>query len=117
MIFNGRRKLAEKGRVVLAVLLTGAVCYMVFVLFDCIRISRTNSGTKPIITIQEEIPNGEGDICYTGLGYTVVYKIGYTEVAESDTFKIKDTRQYIKEFAYGQEIWLFNRIFLWGWIE
>ena len=87
---------------------------MVFVLVDCVRISKAEAGAKPIITISEEIPNGAGDIRYRGLGYSVVYKMDYKvqEGAGGAT-----GISYIKENAYGQEIWLFDKVLLWGWVE
>lgn len=104
----------KKGKIVLTVIAVCVVCFAAFVLIDCVRISRAELGTKPLITISEEIPNGPGDLRYRGLGYSVVYKMG-DEMQTGDSGE--SCISYIEENAYGQEFWLFDKILVWGWVE
>lgn len=104
----------KRGKVILMIVLSCVVCFALFVLVDCVRLSKAEVGAKPLITIRENIPNGEGDLSYDGLGYSVKYKMGLQQTENS---KITDTASYIKEYAYGQEIWLFDKILVWGWVS
>ena len=75
--------------------------YILFVTIDCIRLGKTDSETKPIITVSSA--ENENRSKYTGLGYSVVY--------------YKDGQDKITENVYGAEFRLFDKILIWAWVE
>lgn len=95
---------------IIGVILTSAVfLWAGFVTIDCIRLRNSKTGTKPLITIREEV--SENLLSYTGLGYTIKYKAEIGDVLE------KNDITYIEQLGYGADFWLFDRVLVWGWIE
>ena len=87
---------------VIAILL---IIYVLFVTVDCIRLKKTQTETKPFITISyAEYENGNK---YNGLGYSIKY---YKD-------KPIDTDDNIEKNIYGAEFRLFDKILIWAWVE
>jgi len=91
--------------------------YSVFILEESIRLSH-NEGSKPLIVLDKVFcskedygcydMNGEYEEKYISLGF--VFKQGYylDEGSTSDNYNYH---------LYKEEFYLFNKIFLWGWIN
>lgn len=84
--------------------------FALYVGIDCFRLSKSDYGTKPLITISDHTDEplfGASGLCseYEGLGYKVRYSKYYDETN--------------KEAFVGKqaECRLFDSILLWAWIE
>lgn len=86
------------------------LAYGLFVGVDCIRLYNADISKPPIITTQPTVIE-DNDIKYTGLGYTVIY-----EIKEDLTSEESGTINTIYDIC-GAEFRLFDKIFLWAWIE
>lgn len=63
---------------------------------DCFRLTMAEPGTKPLITI--DVVETANQIEYKGLGYSVSYRYEDMQIS-------------------GAELWLFDSIFIWGYIS
>lgn len=88
-----------------AVLLYGA-----FVGSECLRLHNSFESKPPIITTDLTQIN-DYEIKYTGLGYTVTYRL-YEPIA-LDEYESKNSIYDVS----GAEFRLFDKILLWAWIE
>ena len=82
-------------KTVLAVVLAIVICGVGYIAVDCVRLAASEPGTKPFITLTTYEESGL--IEYKGLGYSVVYSYDSSQI-------------------YAMNIWLFDKILVWGWI-
>ena len=83
--------------------------YGVFVTVDCVRLYNSFESKQPIITTQE--PKTEDySIKYTGLGYTITYRL-YEKIGSEEY----ESYSPIYDVC-GAEFKLFDKIILWAWI-
>ncbi len=83
--------------------------YICFVGIDCFRLNTKNDvSARPLIVITT-VNDGE-TLKYTGLGYSVEYKIKYEDIENGDG--ITQIRN-----IYSANFKLFNVIPLWAWTE
>ncbi len=98
----------KKVKIAIIIMLSLLISYGILVTVDCISLKNSEIGTKPIVTINEEITDRR--IAYTGLGYTISYYVnGDTTTSNGITL--------IEETGYGAEFRLFNKILIWAWAE
>ncbi len=84
--------------------------YGVFVGVECVRLYNSETSKPPIISTQPtKIENDT--VKYTGLGYTVTYRIN-----EEIETKENASLNAIYDIC-GAEFKLFDKILLWAWIE
>lgn len=84
--------------------------YGLFVGVDCVRLYNADTSRPPIITTSPTITEND-TVKYTGLGYTVTYRISEeTETEENASLNA------IYDIC-GAEFRLFDKILLWAWIE
>lgn len=104
--------MSGKAKVVIGAVAAVVLIYAAFVTADSIRLSKSEVGTKPLITLAEaEDTNENAGVStrkYDGLGYSVTYRydIGQAEDAESAGL-----------IGYGAEFRLFGCILIWAWAE
>lgn len=96
-------------KTVTIIILSIVLLWVGVVTVDCIRLRNSQCGTKPFITLQEE--DGDTILSYTGLGYTVNYRIDIGEVTT------ENGTTYVEQLGYGADFWLFDKVLVWGWIE
>lgn len=89
------------------------VCYVGFVVIDCIRLQITKFDTKPLIVISEELECYDERTCeyynkYKGLGYSITYSYYIDESSAENNIGVD---------ANGAEFRLFDKIMIWAWIE
>ena len=97
-------------RVLIIIISSAVLLYGVFVGIDCVRLYNADESRPPIVSTQPIKMQGN-EIKYTGLGYTVTYKINEETEAEEN-----DSLNAIYDIC-GAEFRLFNKILLWAWIE
>ena len=83
--------------------------YGVFVGVDCVRLYNADESKAPIITTDLAQIN-DYEIKYTGLGYTVTYRL-YEPIALDEY----ERNEPIYDVS-GAEFRLFDKIMLWAWI-
>ena len=97
-------------RLMIIIISSAILLYGVFVGVDCVRLYNADVSKPPIITTSPaKIENDT--VKYTGLGYTVTYRI--TVETETDE---NETRNAIFDIC-GAEFRLLDKILLWAWIE
>ncbi len=84
------------------------ICFGCYVTVDCIRLRNAEMGTKPLITVSENVSDTR--TTYYGLGYYVQYD---TDAEESQ----EGNMTYIATAGYGAEFRLFHKILIWAWAE
>lgn len=62
-------------KILIVIVLIILLVLILYIITDCIRLSKADFGTNPIITIKEEQLSQDSRIItrYTGLGYTIDY--------------------------------------------
>ena len=97
-------------RALVIIISSAILIYGVFVGVDCVRLYNVDESKPPIITARPtKIQDDE--IKYTGLGYTVTYRINEEIETEENA-----SRNAIYDIC-GAEFRLFDKILLWAWIE
>ena len=97
-------------RILVIIISSAVLLYGVFVGVDCVRLYNADVSEPPIITTSPT--KIENDIVkYTGLGYTVTYRINEEIETEENS-----SRKAIYDIC-GAEFRLFDKILLWAWIE
>lgn len=96
-------------KLLLLTVLILAVVFAIFVAADCVRLNQSPRGTKPLITVGEEIT--ENRVIYHGLGYSIHYYVDMSGTTEVDGAALA------QQLGYGAEFRLFDKIMLWAWIE
>ncbi len=96
-------------RFLVIVISSAVLLYGLFVGIDCVRLYNSDISKPPIISTQSIKMQGD-EIKYTGLGYTVTYKINEETKAEENA-----SLNAIYDIC-GAEFRLFDKILLWAWI-
>lgn len=97
-------------RILIIIISSAVLLYGLFVGIDCVRLYSADESKPPIISTQPTKMQGD-EIKYTGLGYTVTYRINEEiEAKENASFNA------IYDIC-GAEFRLFDKILLWAWIE
>lgn len=96
-------------RTLIIVIASLILLYGVFVGVDCVRLYNADESKPPIITTDLTQIN-DYEIKYTGLGYTVAYRL-----YESVDLDESDSSNSIYDVS-GAEFKLFDKIMLWAWI-
>lgn len=78
--------------------------YTLFIIEETVRISHT-SDSKPLIVLKEE--RNDERIIYNSIGFKLTNRYGYSQVHSEESKKI----------IVGQEVWLFDKFLIWGWIS
>ena len=97
-------------RTLIIAISSAILLYGLFVGVDCVRLYNTFESKPPIITTQ---PTQIEDysIKYTGLGYTVTYRL-YEKIGSNENESYSPLYD-----VSGAEFRLFDKILLWAWIE
>lgn len=98
------------GRIFLITLSSLLLLYGVFVGIDCVRLYSADESQPPMV-IMQATQKEDYSIKYTGLGYTVTYRL-YEKIALDEY----ESNQPIYGIC-GAEFRLFDKILLWAWIE
>ena len=85
-------------------MLSVIVVYALFITEEVIRLSH-NSLAGPLIVFEEEYTGNNGDVTYKSLGFTLT-----TEFA-----KFSENEDIV--YPISQELWLFDKFLIWGWIS
>lgn len=86
------------------------LAYGLFVGVDCVRLYKAETSKAPIIATQPtKIENDT--VKYTGLGYTVTYRVN------EETETVENESKNAVYDIFGAEFRLFDKILLWAWIE
>lgn len=97
-------------RVLIIVISSAIILYGLFVGVECVRLYNADISRPPIITTSP--PKTENDtVKYTGLGYTITYRINEKVETEENA-----SLNSIYDVC-GAEFRLFDKILLWAWIE
>ena len=80
------------------------VIYALFITEEVIRLSH-NSLAEPLIVFKESNTGNNGDVTYKSLGFTLT-----TEFA-----KFSENKDMV--YPISQELWLFDKFLIWGWIS
>ncbi len=97
-------------RALIITISSAVLLYGVFVGIECVRLYNAETSKPPIITIKPtKIQDDE--VKYTGLGYTIIYKINEEIEAK------ENVSQNVIHDICGAEFRLFDKILLWAWIE
>ena len=91
-------------KITMIVMLSVVVIYVLFITEEVIRLSH-NSLAEPLIVFEEEYTGDDGDVTYKSLGFTLT-----TEIA-----KFSENKDMV--YPISQELWLFDKFLIWGWIS
>ena len=97
-------------RVLIIIISSAVLLYGLFVGIDCVRLHNADISEPPII-ITQPTKIQDDEVKYTGLGYTVTYRINEEIETEENA-----SRNAIYDIC-GAEFRLFDKILLWAWIE
>ena len=91
-------------KITIIVMLSVVVTYALFITEEVVRLSH-NSLAEPLIVFEEEYTGDDGDVTYKSLGFTLT-----TEFA-----KFSENEGIV--YPISQELWLFDKFLIWGWIS
>ena len=91
-------------KIIMIVMWFVIVTYVLFITEEVVRLSH-NSLAEPLIVFEEEYTGDDGDVTYKSLGFTLT-----TEFA-----KFSENNDMV--YPVSQELWLFDKFLIWGWIS
>lgn len=99
----------EVKKVFLASALLLLLAVSLYIGADCVRLNRSEVGTRPFITFAAELT--ESQVVYHGLGYSVRYYVSPGDITREEDM------EKVGQFGYGGEFRLLDSLLLWAWIE
>lgn len=97
-------------RVLIIAISSAVLLYGVFVGVECVRLYNADISRPPIITTRPTKTEND-TVKYTGLGYTITYRIN-EEIETEENASLNSIYD-----IYGAEFRLFDKFILWAWIE
>lgn len=96
-------------RILIIIISSAVLLYGLFVGVDCVRLYNAETSKAPIILTRPAKTEND-TVKYTGLGYTITYRLNAENAIEENESSNADYE------ICGAEFRLFDKILLWAWI-